>query len=70
MEVVELRKRVEKLQHMRSPITVHLSWMRFLNFIGHHVTNPSLDTTSKMKSIKLGQGPLRSMKQELHSQRM
>ena len=41
-----------------------------MNVRGHHVTNPELDTTRKMKSIKLAHGPLGSMKQALHSQRM
>ena len=34
------------------------------------MTSQDLDTSRKMKSIKLGHGPLGSMKQALHSQQM
>ena len=71
MEVVELIKRVEKSgAHEKFNNNAFISWMRFLNVRGHHVTNPDLDTRRKMRSIKLGHGPLGSMKQTLHSERM
>ena len=70
MEVVELRKKVEKFG-------AHVKFNNSSFILGEILERQrspcdksGLGYTRKMKSIKLGHGPLGSMKQDLHSQRM
>ena len=69
-EIVSLKRNLEKENIKRKYDKSIEILNQIINNQDQLMTNQDLDTARKMRSIKLGHGTPRSMKQALHSQRM